>query len=90
MQQEKQEINENNHDIMSIMKSFVKETFEIFIIMCMIRLVLNKELNFLNILRYSLLLGVVVILIGFYNKDFKKTIKGSMVGSMSARLITMD
>lgn len=85
-----QENREDMNDLYSIMKSYTRETFEIFIIMCMIRLILNKELNFLNIVRYSLLLGVVVILIGFYNKDFKKTIKGSMVGSMSARLITMD
>lgn len=86
MQQE----NTDDYDIFSIMKSYIKETFEIFIIMIMIKIILNKELNLLNILKYSLLLGVVVILIGFYNKDFKKTIKGSMIGSMSARLITMD
>lgn len=74
----------------SLLNTYFLETFEIFIVMTLIRFITNKPMDIFLLIKYSLTIGIIVMLIGYYNKDLKKNIKGGMIGIMSAKMVTFE
>ena len=74
----------------SFLNTYFLESFEIFIVMSLIRFITNKSFDIFVLVKYSLTIGIIVMLIGYYNKDLKKNIKGGMLGIMSAKMVTLE
>lgn len=74
----------------TLVNTYVIEVFEIFIILSLIRFILNKPFNLYDIIKHSLFIGLIILIIGLYNIDFKDRVKLGMLGSMSARLVTFE
>lgn len=74
----------------TLVNTYVIEVFEIFLILCLIRFILGKDVSMYVILKHSLFIGLIVLIIGLYNIEFKDRVKLGMLGSMSARLVSLD
>jgi hypothetical protein len=74
----------------SLLNTYFLESFEIFVVMTLIRFITNKPMDIYVLIKYSLTIGIIVMIIGFYNKDLKKNIKGGMIGIMSAKMVTFE
>lgn len=95
MQEQKIETPEKNQKteqitFYSLINTYVFETFEIFIVMCLIKFITGKVVDLYQIFKYSLLIGALVLAISYYNKDLIKNIKGSMISIMTVKLITVE
>ena len=80
----------NNITFYSLVNTYILESFEIFIVMCLIKFMTGKVIDVYQVLKNSLLIGAIVLAIEYYNKDLMKNIKGSMINIMTVKLITVE
>jgi hypothetical protein len=75
--------------IEKIIITYVTEVFEIFVIFCIFKIILKKDITFYEIIKLSAFLGFIVMLIGLYDHDTKKSIKVGILSSVGSKLITL-
>lgn len=68
---------------------WVSESFEIFVVLVIFKVILEKPITYERSLKLSLMLGAVVLMIGLYNKDLKKSLKVGIMGSVGSKLVTV-
>ena len=76
--------------LQSLINTFIIEVGELFLVLCIIKYITNKNINFKQILYYSVVLGIIIIIIGTYNYNLKRSIKTGILTSLGAKLITFD
>lgn len=69
--------------------TYLQEVFEIFVIFIIFKIILKKEISYYDIFRLSAILGFIVLLIGLYDNDSKKSVKVGILSSVGSKLITM-
>ncbi len=72
-----------------VILTYLREVFEIFVIFCIFKIILKKDIAFYDMIKLSALLGFVVLLIGLYDNDTKKAIKVGILSSVGTKLITL-
>ena len=90
MSSEQQSEKEEIWTLYSVMNTFIIEVGELFLVLCIIKYITNKNINFKQILYYSVVLGIVIMIIGSYNYNLKRSIKTGILTSLGAKLITFD
>ena len=69
--------------------TYLQEVFEIFIIFVIFKIILKKDMTYFDMFKLSGLLGFIVLIIGLYDHESKKTVKVGILSSVGSKLITM-
>ena len=72
-----------------IIMTYLQEMFEIFVVFCIFKIILKKDITYYEIIKLSGLLGFVVLMIGLYDNETKKSIKVGILSSVGSKLITL-
>jgi hypothetical protein len=72
-----------------IIMTYLQEVFEIFVVFCILKIILKKDITYYEIIKLSGLLGFVVLMIGLYDNETKKSIKVGLLSSVGSKLITL-
>lgn len=67
---------------------YVRETIEVFLAITIIRVALDKPLEIYETVQASVFIGVLTTLLEYYDKDFKKSIKGGINAVAGTQMIS--
>jgi len=81
---------DNQFNVYTMINTYILEVTEIIFMFTFLKFILNKEISIYKIFIYSLTIGAVILLLGMYNEGLKKSVKGGILASMGAKLITFD
>lgn len=71
-----------------IFKEYPHNFLEAFIILIIIQAILDKPIDFVNVFKSSLIIGILISIITYLNKDFKNNVKQGLHYGVSSIIIS--
>jgi hypothetical protein len=81
---------EESTDFLSLFNVYWVETFEVFIVLVFFKVIGNKDIKIEEIIKASLLIGLVILIIGMYNKELRRLVKMGVMTSVGSKLVNFD
>ena len=80
--------NEIENENFKILTIYIHECIEIFISILIIRIAMEKNINITEILKSSLLIGIVISILDLFSSDFKSNVKQGITYSVGSQIIS--
>ena len=71
-----------------ILKEYPKNVMESFIILIIIRAIIDKPIDFIHIFKSSLIIAILISIITYLNKDFKDNVRQGLHYGVSSMIIS--
>lgn len=71
-----------------IFKEYPRNVLEAFIVLTIIRAIIDKPIDFINVFKSSLIIGILISIITFLNEDFKDNIRQGLHYGVSSMIIS--
>ena len=81
---------EESTTLFSLFNVYWVETFEVFIVLVLFKVIGNKDIKIKEIIKLSLLIGFVILIIGMYNKELRRLVKMGVMTSVGSKLVSFD
>jgi len=81
---------EESTTFLSLFNVYWVETFEVFIVLVLFKVIGNKDIKIKEIIKLSLLIGFVILIIGMYNKELRRLVKMGVMTSVGSKLVSFD
>jgi len=71
-----------------IFKEYPRNFLESFLILVIIQSILDKPIDFVNVFKSSLIIGILICIITYLNKDFKDNVRQGLHYGVSSVIIS--
>jgi hypothetical protein len=71
-----------------ILKEYPRNFLEAFIILIIIQAILDKPIDFVNVFKSSLIIGILISIITYLNKDFRDNVRQGLHYGVSSIIIS--